>query len=151
MPVGKGRPPTPHEILLLEGTFRPDKHGDPQAEVVAEGDPVPPATLSKAALAHWNEVVPRIMALGVAKAADADALGVLCEWKARYDRLSKIFDKMSPTNKQFHRTMLQLSNCSERWRQLALEFGLTSLARTKMRRPVKEAKEAGVASRKRGG
>jgi phage terminase small subunit len=141
-----GRPRKPVEAKILEGTFRADKDGDPTT-FLAPGEPVPPPHLKGPALEFWGEVVPGLVALGVARAADAPALAEMCTWYARYRKLARAFDraKVGPGNSGL---MMQMGVSFDKFNGLAARFGLTPSDRAKLR--VAEKPAGGVPTRKRG-
>jgi P27 family predicted phage terminase small subunit len=144
------RPRKPDELHVLEGTFRADRHGDPAVSVVADGQPTPPAHLRGDALAFWGEVVPGLVAAGVAKERDAAELAMMCEWWARYRRFSRLLDKMKNADKRLYQVTVQVGIAWTNFDRIACRFGLTPADRAKLRSTDKPAKSR-VASRKRGG
>jgi P27 family predicted phage terminase small subunit len=143
-----GRPRKPDEVKILEGTFRQDRDGDPSASVVADGIPEPPAHLKGDALKFWSEVVPGLIAAGLAKERDATQLTFMCTWYVRARRYEKAADKMPCTHKRLA-SMTMLANMA--WKafdRLASRFGLTPSDRAKLR--IEQApKKQGVMSRRR--
>lgn len=71
-----GRPAKPSAIKKLEGN--PGKRALNKTEPVASGQPAPPKTMSKAAVAVWKRVVGS-MPLGVWTGADENLLAAYCE------------------------------------------------------------------------
>lgn len=132
-----GRPRTPTAKLKLHGDYRSDRHGDRAAEPKPSGKPVKPAGMAKDAAAHWDAVVPGLVATGVATAADAPALAAMCQWHAEYLTAKR------KTVKDRKRLMMMVSAHRE-WMQLASKFGLTPVDRARIQ--VGEAEESDPAA-----
>lgn len=128
-----GRPRQPDEIKILNGTWRADRDGDPTTAVVADGEPTPPRYLKKEALAFWREIVPPLVANGIAKACDSAQLAIMCEWFARYCRLSRRLDRMRDNAKALYQTTVLCGICWTNFDKLASRFGLTPSDRSKLR------------------
>lgn len=123
--MGKGRPRKPDELHVLQGTWTATRHGDPEARVQADGEPVPSRKLTGPALAYWKRLVPGLVACGVAKARDGEALTAACEWWAAYEAAMIAKD------------VREAAVAFDRWRTLAAAFGLTPMDRAKLRGPEK--------------
>ena len=107
-----GRPKKPTRILQLErGKVYASRHGDRSGEPQATGEPQPPANLAGVALAHWREIVPQLVAMGVAKKIDATILGLLCE------QFAIIRDTKN--------SLSQRSSAVDRYLKIGGKFGLT--------------------------
>jgi P27 family predicted phage terminase small subunit len=147
--MAAGRPRKPDELKILEGTFRKDRDGDPSQAVQATGEPAPPPHLKGEALAFWSEVVPGLVATGVAKAADAPALAGMCEWWARYRKLARRLDRMTgKAAKAMPQVVMMLGIAWDKFDRVAARFGLTPSDRAKLRLGDQQ-KTAGVMSRRR--
>jgi P27 family predicted phage terminase small subunit len=154
---GRGRPRQPDELKILRGTFRADRDGDPAEAVPASGAPKPPTHLKGDGLKFWKQVVPGLVESGVAKACDAPALAMMCEWWARYRKLSMLLDEDAPENnpvaqvlkeKQEYQRLVMLGIAWTNFDKVAARFGLTPSDRAKLRLGG-EKKKAGVPSRRR--
>lgn len=147
----RGRPPKPLEQHALDGTYRPDRHGDQGAAVQAAGEPVMPADFSGEARACWESVVAPLVALKVARGLDQPALVALCEWWARYRRYAAAFDAPEAMELDvLHQTRLG-SLAALAWDQfsrIAARFGLTPADRQRLRVDGPQKKQ-GVAARQR--
>ncbi len=141
------RPRKPHELKVLEGTFRPDRDGDP-ATVPASGSPAPPAHLKGEALAFWKSVVPGLIEAGVAKERDAAELAGMCEWWARYRRFSRQLDRAKGTAKNLQAMVVRAGISWDKFASIACRFGLTPADRAKLRADL-TPKKPGVAARRR--
>ena len=77
-----GRIPLPAAVLKMRGTYRADRHA---ARIdLADGEPTKPNDLPPAGEALWDSLVPRLVALGIAKALDETALAAACRWYSVY-------------------------------------------------------------------
>lgn len=71
----RGRPPTDTGVKLLQGTHRPDRDGECQAEV---GAPDAPEWLCDEAKEEWGRVVDELVLMGVLSKIDRSALTSYC-------------------------------------------------------------------------
>ena len=124
--MGKGRPKKPDELHVLQGTWRKDRNGDPSTECVAGGEPEMTRKLKGEALKYWRRLVPDLMASGLAKARDSEALTALCEWWAAYGAAMDAGDTRTA------------AVAFDKWRTGAAAFGLTPMDRAKLRAPAKK-------------
>ena len=127
---GSGRRPkrttrTPTAILKLRGTYRQDRHGDRELEPQPEGEPVMPSTFKGEAAKIWKRIVPDLVAMGVAKRIDSDALAELCLWKVRWNEVSKVKDNE-------YKTISQLAAISKNLNLLYDRFGMNPVARSRI-------------------
>lgn len=142
----RGRKPKPTELHLLEGTFRPDRHG---ARPVAPGPglfpeldreiPKPPANLQGAALTIWTETVRELEKLGTLDSADRGILALYCEARAELGwAMNKVRreGRIVPTaagGQKPHPAMAIKNAASLRCARYAAELGLTPVARARLR------------------
>lgn len=124
-----GRPRKPTQQLKDDGTYREDRHGGRRRAPRTTGEPARPAGLSAAARALWAELVPALVASGVAGAIDAPALEAMCEAFAEYRAARKIRARSLAEKRQ--RQML-VNGALREWRALAARFGLTPADRAKL-------------------
>lgn len=129
----RGRPRKPVAQKVAEGTFRPDRDGDPALQVEASGLPVPPADLSAEALAFWNLIVPQLVASKVAAEADSTQLGMMCQWWARYQRYSEACDTLPIDDKGLYQMTVLCGIAWTNFDKIAARFGLTPSDRAKLR------------------
>ncbi len=135
-----GRPRKPTSAKILDGTFRADRDGPADSVVPAPGSPVAPASLQGEALAFWNQIVPDLVARGVAAACDAPTLGYLCEWWSLYRRL---YDSLPPEGSLAGctQTITQMAIATDKFDRLASKYGLNPSDRAKLR--IAPAKDSG--------
>ncbi len=84
-----GRRKKPLQLHIVQGSYRPDRHGPvPGGEVAALDPPPPPAYIRRRRRAHqlWREHAPGLAALGVLDRLDAWQLGVWCCLMAEFER-----------------------------------------------------------------
>jgi len=120
-----GRPPKPQTIRTLEGNR--SKREIP-AEIEAEGVPVKPAGLCEIASAHWDTVTGNIHGWGIATRADSASLEQMCRYWALWQSAMSLSEN-DPSDKN---ARLATVAYGDQWRKLAVEFGLTPVARTRI-------------------
>ena len=143
-----GRPRKPTQLHILDGTFKPCRHGG-DGEPVADGEPERPRFLRGEALAFWKEVVPGLVEMKVAKAADAPALAQMCQWWAACRRFQKMLNRARDTDKNLFRITAALAMASDKFNSYAGRFGLTPSDRTRLRIGGVEKPKQGLATRER--
>ena len=141
-----GRPRKPDDLKILTGTFRDDRSGS-GASVEADGEPAPPKHLAGEALQFWKEIVPDLVAKGIAKRLDSTVLAIMCQWYARYLKYSKQLDKMKPADPDLFRQQLLAVGAFKQFDKIAGRFGITPSDRAKLR--TSDKPKAGIMSRKR--
>lgn len=124
----RGRKRKPIEVLKLQGTYeackQPVKGADP-----ADGHPVMPKWMTDTeAKAHWRRVVPKLVALGIAKEMDAPALGAMCLWWSTWKRLQKFALKAESAGPVY-----AAANAWKSYDQIAQRFGLTPSDRASLK------------------
>lgn len=72
----------PASVHVLNGTYRPGKHG--QEPEIERGAPDKPIWLSKSAELEWDRVVPILEPAGYLAKSDAMALATYCELAAEF-------------------------------------------------------------------
>ena len=110
----RGRNPKPSALHVVEGTFRPSRHGTtPAVDLAAPGPLVKPKYLKGAAGRVWDEVVPQLTWL---TPVDATALAAWCALEAerRADPAGMLAARLT------------------QWRCLMAELGLTVAGRTRI-------------------
>jgi len=133
----------PDEVKILTGTFRKDESGAPAPSPAAQGVPIRPYGMKGEGRKHWDEVVPRLMAMGVVGVCDTPILVVMCDWWAVY----QAYREKAVVGTATWREHLMGGRAWDRYLKIAERFGMTAWDRTKIRVPVRAAK--GVSSRKR--
>ncbi len=84
-----GRRKKPLELHVVQGTYRPDRHGPLPEGIVAPLDPpLAPAYLRRRRRAHalWDEHAPGLAEFGVLGPLDAWQLGIWCCLMAEFER-----------------------------------------------------------------
>lgn len=74
------------------GTYRPDRHAEPEG--VKVGEPFMPRGMPKLAQAAWKRIVPELVAAGLVARIDQEALRQLCEAIADYERAEDAISKV---------------------------------------------------------
>ncbi len=134
----RGPARTPTKVLQLRGSWRAKRReGEPEPDAVA---PEPPPGLSEKARATWDELMPRLAAIGVATEVDGRAFGRYCETWALWTELSAFVQKSGHAHpvknkrgdivgvKAYPQVRLLLQT-SEHLLRLEQQFGLTPAAR----------------------
>jgi phage terminase small subunit len=127
-----GRPRKPIEAKILDGTYREDRDG-PLPQAVFEGVPSPPPDMKGDALKFWKKHVPELVAKGIAKAIDGPQLALMCEWWAKYQRFSRMIEKMKNEDRRLVQAMTGCAIASDKFDKIAARFGLTPSDRAKLR------------------
>jgi P27 family predicted phage terminase small subunit len=128
----RGRHKKPVELKILEGTFRRDRDGDPDAPV-AGGEALMPKSLKGDARKFWQAYVPDLISRGLARTVDTPALTAMCEWWARYRRYAAALDKTRANLKGGQGILTRCVMASKQFEGLATRFGLTPCDRAKLR------------------
>lgn len=81
-----GRPLKPTALKLIDGTFRPDRHGPPSAEPQPEGTPDKPKWLKGRASKVWDQYAPELIRLKVLTSVDGHSFGLWCQLAAKVER-----------------------------------------------------------------
>lgn len=141
-----GRPPKPRHLHVLEGTLRPDRHGD----AADAPDPAPLRTLPPApgffdemAAFEWNRVGPELVAKELLTEFDLAAFTLYCLNVSRVVACEKILKAKGmtlATPQGFEQARPEVSiarQCGAEVRKFAQEFGLTPSSRGRVRTPQK--------------
>ncbi|MEM8668736.1 MAG: P27 family phage terminase small subunit [Planctomycetota bacterium] len=140
----RGRPPKPDAIKIAEGTYRSDRHGDQDAKPKAEGVPVRPEMAMPEAKEFWDQYVPMLVEMGVAKRADTPRLQALAESWALLRRATKAVND-DPIDKY---ARIAYGEYSRQFTTLANEFGMNPIARSRI--IIDKPQKKSIAGRKRG-
>lgn len=131
-----GRAPKPTALKLIEGS-RKDRINE--REPIPRGlPPTPPPELAADVRAVWDHTVRELDAMGIAYAADRDALVCYCEAVVSHRKASAVLARSSVLVKGLHGTLvrnpaLQVQrDAAAVVRSFAQEFGLTPSARTRI-------------------
>lgn len=137
----------PDDIKLADGTYIPSRHGNPEERIPADGLP-DPGDLADGALDAWNELVPPLVQLGIAKAIDSVCLRGMCRWYAEYLlKMGQMAKEAEHDTPEYRRLAIGAEKAWSMFEKIASKFAMNSSDRSGMRSP-KEKK--GVATRKRG-
>jgi P27 family predicted phage terminase small subunit len=90
----RGPKPEPAAVKIAKGNpgHRPIG-ADPQIPADQAGPVAPPLWLKKAGLAIWERLAPRLTAMKLLSAVDAEAFGRYCRNFARWEKMQRILDK----------------------------------------------------------
>lgn len=148
-----GRHPVPTALHVLRGTYRTTRHGRDRAGEprLVPGRPACPDEVQRdpAALAHWERLIAQLETSGVLTTAHGDALALLAQAKADYDRVRAqlvtmnhqqlVVDEIRNKDGQVIRRRVRENPLIRRSERLALlcarllgEFGLTPITQSKV-------------------
>jgi len=136
--VGKRGPPKkPSALKVVQGTFRKDR--EPRSPVDLEpGTPGPPDGMSRAALACWERITPKLVQARVLTELDREMLAAYCECWATYWELKVIVQEEGYTtmgsrgNLRPHPAVGVMTTMLDNVIRLAREFGLTPASRCRI-------------------
>ncbi len=164
-----GRNAKDRRLHVLQGTFRPDRHGDQVTPDPPKGKPTPPKQLGKVARAEWDRMVTRLETAGTLTVVDDAALFQYVQLfaeteeikvdNANYRKLSIELKKMAGEKLDGHqlveaigrivelqqiiaKTTTQLRQGHMAIRQYLVEFGMTPSARSRVKLPPDASKRA---------
>ena len=140
-----GRPRKPVEKHVLDGTYRPDRHGVKPDDSGSVAPPIKPGDLKGPAGECWDRVV-SVLA-GVVRDRDAEQLAELCRWWARVQRVGAALDKEKPGSLEYGRLMTQASSAAATFDRVAKRFGLTPADRAQLHVEATGPVKAKVATR----
>ena len=130
----RGPAPSPAKLRLLHGAH-PNRI--PKSEPVpGPGEPVPPPWLTPDARAVWDRTVRELGAMGMAHAADTDALTVYCTAVVNFARAQQLLDQSNIIIKGVeggpvrNPAMTAVNAAAAIVSRFARDFGLTPSART---------------------
>lgn len=128
-----GRPRKPKALKVFEGNRSREKLDYDEPE--AKGTPKKPQDLDSHASWLWVLVVPDVVTWGAGE-SDAPMLESMCRWWGIYRTLSeKLEDPEQPYD---FRAMIGASTAWKMFEKAASQFGLSPVARTKLRTPEKK-------------
>lgn len=138
---GKGPPPKPTKLRLIEGTDRKGRSGrqlDASKEPVApEGDMAPPYDLADEVRQVWDVAAKTLDTMQLASPADANQLAAYCEAVVLHRRASRaiadtdlLVDGVDV--KVINKAILIQDRAARLIRGFAQEFGLTPAARVRV-------------------
>ena len=143
----RGPAPKPTKLKLLHGETRPSRIGPPDPQP-RETAPEAPGWLAVEARAVWDRTVAELKAMGLACAADTDALVVYCNAVVNHARAQQILDRSgvvikgvdggivrNPANAVANHNAAVIA-------RFAREFGLTPSARVSLTGEPREPEDA---------
>lgn len=131
-----GPRPKPTVLRLLDGGHR--ERVNPAEPVPRSALPMPPAYMTEPALTVWHRVVAELDVMGIATAADADALACLVEAVVTHERASALVaeEGMLVVGTQGtrirHPALSVQRDAAKTVRAFCAEFGLTPSARSRV-------------------
>lgn len=131
----RGTKPKPIELKVLKGTYRKDRDGDIADAVKTSGLPIKPSGMPADESAIWDEVVPKLVEMGVAKEVDSSELGSMCFWIATENTLRKTIRKMRKhgMTMDYRRLQSSAAEAFKCWDKIAMRYGMTSSDRATLK------------------
>lgn len=124
------RAKVPVEQRLLEGTYKPSRHGPIPTASGPGCVPEKPKSLKGEAARLWKDLLallkPRL------QPSDGLMLASLCRWQARMDALQAKLDEIEPGTVEFGRVIVQAGIATDKVTKLAQLFGLSPTDRAKL-------------------
>jgi P27 family predicted phage terminase small subunit len=147
----RGPAQTPTRVLQMRGTFRKDRHGNPDTEPAFElvtEMPPPPGFLDDVAVMEWKRVGPELVEKQLLTVADLAAFTLYCLNVARVVEAERMILRdgittWSPGGMKAHPAVLIARQSGAEVRKFAQEFGLTPSARTRVKARRRSRREAG--------
>jgi phage terminase small subunit len=123
----------PVEDRLLDGTYKPSRHGPiPEPEDLGSiRPPVKPTDLTGPAAKIWEQLLSLLG--GVARDRDGPLLADLCRWWAELKRVQKVLKTTEPGEKGYNQLLIAAGICSDKLDKIAARFGLTPADRAKLK------------------
>lgn len=148
--AGKGRPSKETALLKKQGTYRNDRHGE-RIAIQKELSEEPADWLNEEEKEVWNKWYPVLQKNGMLKETDDVAFGLLCKTFYRVKSLSDsfrsvddfVYDHTSDAGATVPRVEPKYTILVEAERnllKLLTEFGLTPVARNKVKSILKDEK-----------
>jgi phage terminase small subunit len=124
------RPRVPVEQRLIEGTYKPSRHGPLPVVNGDGGAPVKPKHVKGEAAKVWKNLL-TLLAERVQQ-SDGGMLGELCIWWARLNTINASLDELEPGSAEFGRALIQAGIATDKVSKMAQQFGLTPADRAKL-------------------
>lgn len=115
---------------LLDGTYKPSKHGPIPTGQTTGGAPVKPKSLKNEAARIWKDLTALLK--GRAQASDGPMLANLCRWWARMDALQEKLDALEAGTVEFGRVIIQAGIATDKVTKMGQLFGLSPADRAKL-------------------
>lgn len=135
----RGRPPKPTQIHILEGTFRPDNHGERADLQVTPIENQPPAWASPRVREAWGKLAEPLAAMGLLDVPQSRSLSLLADAYADWMDLSAKLDEMGwmLEDDEGGQFINPIANQKDKaWKRVLAglrEFGLTPAAATQVK------------------
>jgi len=145
-----GRPPLPTGIKALQGTLRPSRERERAPLVLPAGVPECPEHLDGHARDAWTLLAGQLAEVGVLSRIDGAALECLCTLWARAREADELIETegmiiQTPFGPKKHPALIISDKSWAQFRQYAIEFGITPVARMRMRGAGKEPTDTAAA------
>lgn len=143
--MSKGRKPKPTAMHKRDGTFRPDKHGpeDHPLDSIG-GEPEKPPGLPHDGEMMWDHMVTLLCPLGVITELDGYQLEVLCLQWAKYRELAYRAIEENYDDEDCAKLEKRANAAYVVFDKAAMQFGLSPIARAKLRTVPNDAPEKDV-------
>ena len=135
----KGRKPDLDNVISMRGSRPKGRKGTSQvAAATLDKAPSPPKHLKGEARKYWQRIAPELVKAGILTSLDIEALEIMCESWGSYLKYQKIADA-DPVFKTKAGLLKRnpaagiAQDAYTRFRQLAVEFGLTPVSRCRVR------------------
>lgn len=115
-----GRPPTPTNVLKINGGLRKGRHDDRDSEPQPVGDAQMMAPLTGHALECWERYLPQLISLGLATELDSAELSAMCGWWGEYMKWCAMDEGVND-----YRRLTGMATAYKQFRTIAAKFGLT--------------------------
>jgi P27 family predicted phage terminase small subunit len=137
----RGPPQTPSRVLQLRGTFRKDRHGNPDTEPKFElltEMPPPPIVLDGIGRFEWHRVGPELIEKQLLADVDLAAFTLYCMNVSRVIAAERMIMEeglttWSQSGSKAHPAVLIARQAGAEVRKFAQEFGMTPSARTRVK------------------
>lgn len=131
--TARGRPRKPLPERLLEGSYRADRHGNPDEVWLPDGLPTMPDWLDGDAKLLWQSLLPELKKRGVATEVDAAELAGMCDWWARYRQAARALNELNPKDEGYYSLSMLCGMAWKNFSAASAKFGLNPSDRAKLR------------------
>lgn len=136
--AGRGRPPKPTQIKILEGNpgKRKLNESEPKPDIKA---PTCPDFLSDYAKVEWRRITPLLLRVKLITEIDRAALAMYCQTYGRWRHAEEKIKadglmKISPNGYEIQNPYIAISNKAiEKMRGLLAEFGMSPATRSRVK------------------
>jgi len=148
----RGPPPLPGAMKKARGTFRPHRESPSEPRGTA-GVPDAPPGLDARERAEWDELGARLVAMGVLQKEQVEALEILVRTKVRYLRLAakvkEMGEVLADAKGELYRNphAIAMEKAEVEFRRMAMEFGITPAAATRVRADAEKGDDTSTARR----